>query len=598
MTTAPYEEVEKVKDPFQREALTKAMAEYAVSVDFRGFQKMLIAHRNSLKQAQNTIYIDNVTQFTDQPLELDAGDWNCDDFGVTRGNGAFEEMACCHPIMPVERLVNVDTGVEKLKIAYSKGRKWRDIIVDKKTLASTNAITSLADMGIAVNSENAKYLILYLHDVENRNYDAIPETKCVSRLGWIDDEGFSPYVDGLTFDGSVNFGPFFKSVRSVGSQDKWLEIAIAARKYSTLAKIVLAASFASVLVHPLGCLPFFVHLWGGSGAGKTVGGMLAASVWADPEKGRYWFSFDATKVGQEKTAAFFNSLPLIMDDFQLERAGGNKKTFDGIIYSLAEGVGRVRGTKSGGIEKVPTWSNCIITNGETPITSAGSGGGAVNRVIEIECTKALFEDPHLVAKTVRKNFGFAGREFVSHLDKVALEEAYEMFQTHYKAFMESNSTDKQAMAAACIVVADALATRWIFQDDNALTATELAKYLQSKSAVSVGDRGYQYMCDWVTKNANKLRDGIEQGDVYGVIDGDWVYVISTVFRQAAEDAGFSSAALLSWLKEHGLIQTRAKRNTKGRRINGVLTECVVMMLPSLEESEQNDFFLENYEEII
>ena len=91
----------------------------------------------------------------------------------------------------MERLVNIDTGVEKLKISYSKGKKWRDVIADKRTLASANSIVSLADMGVAVNSENARSLVQYISDVENLNYDRIPERKSVGRLGHIEGEGFS-----------------------------------------------------------------------------------------------------------------------------------------------------------------------------------------------------------------------------------------------------------------------------------------------------------------------------------------------------------------------------------------------------------------------
>ena len=95
---------------------------------------------------------------------------------TVRKKGSYgDEVACPHPILPVERLVNIDTGEEKLRIAYSKGRRWRSIIVDKNTLASTQSITKLAIWGIAVNSENAKNLIKYLADIENINYDVIPE---------------------------------------------------------------------------------------------------------------------------------------------------------------------------------------------------------------------------------------------------------------------------------------------------------------------------------------------------------------------------------------------------------------------------------------
>lgn len=75
----------------------------------------------SLKAQAGTVYVDNVTNFTGQPLELNAGDWDATDLGVYRRNGFADELACPHPIMPVERLINIDTGEEKLKLALSEG---------------------------------------------------------------------------------------------------------------------------------------------------------------------------------------------------------------------------------------------------------------------------------------------------------------------------------------------------------------------------------------------------------------------------------------------------------------------------------------------
>lgn len=504
-----------------------------------------------------------------------------------------EEIAFPHPILPVERLVNIDTGVEKLKLAFCKGdRRWREVVADKKLLASNNSILELANMGIAVTSENSRALVHYISDLENLNYDLIPERKSVSRLGYIESEGFSPYVDGLIFDGDANFRHIFESIRSAGKRREWLELALSLRQGNVMARIVLAASFASVLVKPCGSLPFFVHLWGGeSGTGKTVALMLAASVWGNPEMGRYIQTFNSTVVGREKLAAFLNHLPLIVDELQLARDGRGKLNFD--VYALAEGVGRTRGNKNGGVDQTPTWQNCILTSGETPITGASSGAGAVNRVIEIECRTAhrIIEDGHATAGVLRKNYGFAGREFVEKLyqeDNAQL--AAELYKKHFRVLSENDTTEKQAMAAAVILTADELATDWLFQDGNAVTVQEISGFLASRAAVSSGRRGYEYFCDWAAQNANRLRQDNEQGDVYGVISGAQVCIIRKVFNQVAEEAGFSPAALLSYLKEENLIETRGRAMTCSRRINGVRTECVCLRVDTGEITADDDLF--------
>ncbi len=594
LTPEPYEAILSIASPFEREVAINQMADYAkrVGISTTGFKKMLKSYVESKQKAENTIYLENVTAFTGQPLELDCGEWRADDMGVSHKTGMGEEIACCHPIMPVERLVNIDTGGEKLRIAYSKGRRWREAIIDKKILASNNSIVQLAEMGIAVTSENARALVRYISEMENINYDRIPERKSVGRLGYIEGEGFSPYVDGLIFDGDANFQAIFSSIRQSGSFSRWLEVAKECRTMSTTARIFLASSFASVLVGPLGGLPFFVHLWGGeSGTGKTVALMLAASVWGDPRIGRYIQTFNATTVGHEKTAAFLNSLPMLVDELQLAKDARGRLNFN--VYSLAQGVGRTRGTRLGGLEKTPTWANCILTTGESPLTTSGDGAGALNRVIDIECRQQeqVISDGMRISGELKRNFGHAGRQFVRSLYAPGnMEQVQRLYQEAFRSLSERDTTEKQAMAAAMIVVADALATLWIFRDDRALTLREVSEFLQSKAAVSAGERGYRYICDWAAQNATRLRPDVENGDTYGVIDGDWVWVIRSVFNRAAEDGGFSPAALLSFLKGRGLIYTRGRNNTRGRRIGGVLTECVVIRLspPEEEECENTD----------
>lgn len=367
--------------------------------------------------------------------------------------------------------------------------------------------------------------------------------------------------------------------------EKWLGMARGIRQKSVFARVILASAFASVLVKPLGGLPFFVHLWGGTESGKTVGLMLAASVWANPEIGRFIHTFNSTAVGREKSAAFVNSLPLILDELQIVK---DKREFDKDIYMLSEGAGRTRGTKSGGVDKTPTWANCILTSGEMPITGAGSGGGAVNRIIEIECREKLFEDPRGVADTVRKNYGFAGRAFVEHLQQDgAMERAADLFKRYSVQLSEGDTTEKQAMAAALVLTADNLATEWIFKDGRALTAGEISEFLRTKASVSAHERGYQYLCETISQNANKFLGGdAPVSDVWGRLeDDDTAIVIRKVFDSICADGGYNAQALLSWLAQNNYLQTSKPHLTKTVRINNIPTRCVVLRLPQLENDD-------------
>lgn len=585
----PYEQVYKyISNSFIHERMLTKMCKYAKSVGINNFKTLYANYTKSLKTNSDTVYRESATKFQNQEIELDAGDWECDDFGVRRHGDHGEEVACPHPILPVERLVNIDTGEEKLRIAYSKGKKWRSIIVDKGTLASSQKITSLAVWGIAVNSENARLMIQYFSDIENINYDAIPEHKSVSRLGYIGDEGFSPYVDQLIFDGEANYKNIFNSVISRGNRQKWLECAKECRQ-NTSAKIVLASSFASVLVQKIGSLPFFVHLWGvDSGTGKTVALMLAASVWGNPASGQFVQTFNATEVGHERMAAFLNSLPMCIDELQLSRTSKGKATFN--IYNLAQGVGRTRGNKAGGVDKTPTWGNCILTTGESPLANLTDGAGALNRVIEIECkadNKVIVDGVH-VSSTIKKNYGFAGKEFVEYLTNDGVQEVLEArYKKLFSELSNNDATEKQSMAAALIVMADEIISQ-IFFEDKPLTVKEISEFLKTNAAVSMGQRGYDFICGWVSQNINRFSDKQidNTGEIYGVIDLEYAYINAKKFRDVCEAEGISSASLLSWLKSKNLIKSRDKRYTFMKKIRGIATNCVALAMPSDDEEPE------------
>ena len=349
--------------------------------------------------------------------------------------------------------------------------------------------------------------------------------------------------------------------------------------------MLLAASFASALVEPTGSLPFFCHVWGiDSGTGKTVGLMLAASVWGNPAPGEYIQTFNSTVVGHEKTAAFLNNLPLILDELQLSRDGRGNLNFD--VYKLAQGVGRTRGNRSGGVDMTPRWANCIITSGESPLVDQHAGSGAVNRVIsvEVESGNAIVtaENGNRLATTLRENYGFAGCTFVQELygEPETLERVKVRVGQLMQELNRNDTTEKQAASAALLIVADELLCDWIFGgEEQPMTVEEVGKYLATKESVSAGKRGYEWLCGWVGQNENRFMLEYNSGELYGTIDGNTAYIIRKVFDDAVKNAGFSPKSLLSYLRSKQLIEVRQKGFTKPKRLGRTVQECVWLRLP-------------------
>lgn len=579
-SSAPYEWLYQFKDDkFKLKQMTQKMKDKAGAVGVKCFIALFNSYCEMQAQRSGEM-LANSTQFDGQDMELFSGEYICDDGGVFIADKyGYEQVICRHPIMPIQRLCNVDSGEERLKLAYKKGRFWRSIVVEKSVLASSSGILQLAANGIMVNSENAKPLSTYLLEMEQLNYDLIPEQKSVGRLGWISDHGFSPYVDDLVFDGETNFKHIFGAVKSSGSREAWVNVMRNLRSEKSPGRLFLAASFASVILEPCGLLPFFLHAWGGTETGKTVGLMIAASVWACPRLGDFILTFNSTSVGQEMTASFLNSLPMCIDELQIQSSSG-VRDFDRIIYQLTEGVGRARGAKTGGLQRMNTWKNCIITNGEHPISNSSSGGGAVNRVIEFECDEKVYSDLVGICAVISQNYGFAGREFVEYLQQDGMFEAVNAIQKeYYRELLKSDSTDKQAASASAILAADAIATELIFKDGNNLTVADLEKIMTKKAEVNVNQRALEYVYELAERNPNRFKAnefGDYQGEVWGKKEDDCIYFIKSVFDREMANAGFNSTAFLAWAKRMGYIDTDKNKRTKKAWILGgsVNTVCV------------------------
>lgn len=553
------------------------MKELADKLGVSNFPSMFKKYCASMKKpGEEPARIENYTNFTGQDTPLKCGTWTAADTGIT-GQDRFgnEIEACPHPIYPSKILTNIDTGLEKLELRYRRGNgPWRSHIFQKSNVANAQSIVKLSDYGIAVNTENARPLVRYLGEVENKNLDEIPTANSVGRLGWIDGYGFSPYIDNLVFDGEDEYEDRFKSVSEHGDYQKWLEAVRSIRKTESVpARIVLAASFASALVKPTGSLPFLLHLWGMGGSGKTVCTMVAASVWANPEMGRFIKSFNSTAVGKELGATFLNSLPLMLDELQIANTDRNR--FRQMIYEFAEGIGRERGRKEGGLKKTGTWRNCMISTGEEPITDERMTEGARYRTIEIDCgSYRFFEhgntvgDAKKVAAFFQQHYGFAGKIFVTELQK-DMGLATELQELHAKEILKLVDVDpKQALSAALLIVADELAEDWIFQDGIGLTAEDVVPYLTNKSETDQNKKALEYLYDQITINSIHFDPEsaiMSKTEIWGKVTTHkgkkYLAIVKSKLSMILSEVDTNTEKFLKSAKQNGLLRVSANGKT-------------------------------------
>lgn len=516
------------------------------------------------------------TGFTKQPLTLKVPpEFICDDIGVRQVKyDAFthqeeEKNICSHPIMPVERLINIDTSIEKVKLAFYKDKRWQYLIVERNTLASKNKILQLANSGIEVNENNAKELITFLNATIQMNMETIPLNNAVTHLGWTE-KGFVPYVKDFKFDGDRSFEGIFKDIRKKGDYELWKEYIRKLRENETL-HLIIAASFASPLIEKVHINSFILHLWGKSGTGKTIALMAAMSVWGNPKIGHLVKNLNSTNVGLERLSAFLNNIPFAGDELQAIK---NKYTdFSELIYSLTQGEGKSRGTVDGGIQEQLKWANLFLTTGEEPITSVYSKEGVKNRVIEVEENEPIVENGHEAAMFLNENYGEAGKEFIENLPS----EEY-LIQRHAEIFEQINKgSGKQANALALILLADEIVSKNIFQD-KPLTIEQIAKY--HTEDIDEAERIYELIVDYFYRNINKFSEN-SNTEFWGGYEKDGngniknFFFIPSVLREFLNDNKINFDGVKDKMFNHGYVN----KDTNGRysivkRMDGKLIRCI------------------------
>ena len=541
--------------------------------------------RGAIRQHRKLIPISgsvsSVTAWEGQALSLDAASYVIDGDRISEQRGSYVEHVCDHPIMPVRRYVDIESGEESMEIAYKLDGKWKSEVFDKGTLLSANTITVLGKYGIDVTSESAKALVRFLNCLDKRNRAVIPVSRMSTHVGWIGENEFVPYAEGVGYGGAESFRQMYDTIGEKGSEDKWLECvkAIRREKNSVPARMALAASFASPLMSKFNALPFIFHIWSPvSGTGKTVTLEVAASVWAKPGVGDYVRTLKATTVAVEQLAVFVKHMPLCLDELQTIQ---NQEKFDELIYMLCEGSGKSRGARNGGLRESPKWCNVTITSGEMPIIGQSSKAGSVNRVIEVESRGALMEKPRQAHLAISANYGFAGKRFIRELKSInkALEAKLMLLEDE----LRGKCTDKQALSAAMLLLGDWAAEKLIFKDGISLGVSDILPFLKTDADVDTNVRAHDWLISWISENQSGFAlDGkSEQGlKLLGRIDttpdeGREVWITVKAFGEAMKSAGFNVKSYKSWAQAKGILIIARGESTPNKMLpNGSSPRCV------------------------
>lgn len=419
------------------------------------------------------------------------------------------ELFSIVPVLIKAVYENIQSLEQKIELLYYRPQTkiWNTVIIDKNILADKRNIVTLFHNGIPIHSSNASIWVKYFAKLEELNFDTIPIIKMTEKLGWYNDcSCFVPYTNEIQVDVEQKLNRWLNAYNSKGTLEQWTK-EIKEFRDNNLFRFILSSSFASPLIKPLEQRIFIVFNYGKSRAGKSATLHGALSVWGNPNDLKT--SFNATTVGLERLANYFNDLPLALDEKQVNKS---QKNIEQIVYTLANGIGRIRGNKSGGIQQMNNWHTIILATGEETLSTSSSSTGVSTRCLELEGSP--FNNNEEKAQKIYEVFshcyGTAGKQFIKILIDKYLQNNYQELKDKFKEvktkIKESTLNDISSYidSVSVVTLADIIVSKEFFnektEDLSYAMGLEILDSLSKQKDIDVVEKCYEQICSWLLSN--------------------------------------------------------------------------------------------------
>jgi uncharacterized protein (DUF927 family)/5S rRNA maturation endonuclease (ribonuclease M5) len=394
------------------------------------------------------------------------------------------------------------------------------IVLPVQTLQGegSESINVLSEQGLIISRRHKSKLLDYLLMADNGE-----RATCVTNSGWhgddfvLPDKTFSKKGNQLILQ---NIDLLSNKFRTSGTLEEWqVNISNLAVDNSRLI-FAISLAFASVLM-PLANEPSGgFHLRGDSSTGKSTALYVAGSVLGGENQKGFLETWRATSNGFEVVAQSHNHSLLLLDEISQV----NPREIGDIIYTLANGFGKNRMTKTISARKKMQWQLLYFSSGESSLadllaqTNERSFGGQEARFVDLEADAnknlGLFENlhhfangadfsKHLVSSSC-KFFGTAIREFLQVIiDNKASVETY--IREVQKEF--SNKVFKINPNAAGEILRVALRFALVAAAGELATKAKITKWHEADALQTAG----RLFDEWLSNRGTTGNFDVQQG---------------------------------------------------------------------------------------
>lgn len=511
-----------------------------------------------------------------------------------------EDTLVCDDAILIRRIVlDLYTGEERVELTFKRFGEWKTLLVDRRAVRDSRGIVaSLAGFGPQVDTGNAAEVVRWLAKFDHVNQARLTRTTCVPRCGWHQHEGVWKFVapglltdEALIFDERGSGGATTAGLRVAGSPEAQLEALTAIANEETAAATAIFAALATPLLRRFGLDGFAVHLFGDSSRGKSTMLRGAASIYGDPRHSSWVASWNTTQVGLEMRAHALSDLPCCID----EAGVADERMRTAAVYMLANGVGRSRGAKAGGLRDTPEWRTIVISTGELDLVAEDANTGAQVRVLRRRVQGVgRWGAPEVTNfnATVSENYGHLGQRWLGALSTMDDEDLAAYAKVVKKLAAEiagtgSNLRARQATYLALLIFTERLAHHLVgFGTSDGRLCSAVTLDAEEEHAVeSAAERARADIADWIAGRlhmsfARVVEDGVRDGHIRGELCGyyradrrpdrtDFLWVIPGALKAALTERGHQWRAIRNeWAERGWIVDHDPGRGDRNRHIPG------------------------------
>jgi uncharacterized protein (DUF927 family) len=350
--------------------------------------------------------------------------------------------------------VNIDTYDILYKL-YLKDSRGNEKIIWKKSsdLLKKVEVVKLLDEGMHFKESDSTEMIRYFDKFITQYQDFLPEEIVASKSGWKNDFSFFVVGDKAISATGVQTvlqkdNPTAEVYSQKGELDPWIEAANMLIKYDAV-RFKLYTACTPPLLKLLNIHSFVETQQTPSGRLKTTMGLLAASIWGEPE--RLQLNAESTRAGIQKNVEFCTDLPIFVDETSIT------DNIKDMVYLIANGVGRSKSNSEGGLIMPSTWSTVVLTTGEKPILPESALMGQQVRVVPLRDgvhDKLPSSNVKQILNAITTNYGHIGILFMQKLfkGKDNIKSLYNAFFNDFPE-MEDITSDRAKEYYAAIATA-------------------------------------------------------------------------------------------------------------------------------------------------